>query len=451
MKQAKSSNKNQKQKTMSNGQKGGQRMTKSATPSRRATQRVAGRGDYYLPGTFANIGRALGSRAGGFLGERAGSLLSTVSGMGDYQVNDIVNTEKAMVTAHPRIYEFTNEELVQVVRSPGTSFTSWTFANNPGLTNFPWLSAIAQRYNKYKFTQLVYHFDSTSSEYASGSGLGTVAIATNYDAADRAFSTMAEMEATAHCVSGKPSVNKLHGVECAPSDDSFKWRYVRSAAPPASTDVRVYDHSDTTLATEGLSAPAGVVIGRLKVFYTVQFTSPIALGIPPVYMPDYPATRAWYTQTAALANSIRWGVPDDVTGPTFTTAATDVVTTWVNGGATASIGGGVQPIFDIVGSTLKICAKGTYRITATFVFSTAPSGSFGVIPTPSGCTLVDAIGGAGTLWSADRRLATVNYIVAAGSATIDNPATIIVSKSSDWGATYVISQSYVTVSVLRNN
>ncbi|APG76496.1 hypothetical protein 3 [Hubei tombus-like virus 7] len=433
----------------SKGGQSGRQTTPSSRPRGGTAQKVRGKGEYLLPGTFAHVGRKLGEKAGGWLGGGAGALLSTVTGMGDYQMNNIMHADRALTSAHPKSYEFTNTELVQVVASTGEAFQSYQYANNPGLGNFPWLSAIAQRFNKYRFKQLVYHFESTSSEYAAGAGLGTVAIATNYDAVDREFASMVEMEATENAVSGKPSVDKLHGVECATAENALKWWYVRSGPPPASTDLRMYDMSETTLATEGLFASPGTVIGRLKVFYTVEFCNPIALGIPAPYLPAPVTLRSWYAPGAAAAGvGPYFGLKDSISSPTWSVGPYQTLPVNVSGGSVGSIGVTTYPVVDVTTNTLKFYCRGTFYVTARFFFSTAPTVTTIAQSTSGACTLNNPYS-AGNTWhvttSTDKTLLSVEGVITVTSASYTTPASVSLSQSG-WGSTFVIGSALTSVS-----
>lgn len=432
---------------------------RQATPSKpimAKTQKIKGKGDYFLPGSFERLGREAGSAAGSWLGGRAGALLSTVTGMGDYQVNSIINADRALTAAHPKSYEFTNTELVQVVASPGTAFTSYQYANNPGLGSFPWLSAVAQRFNKYRFKQLVYLFESTSSEYASGSGLGTVALATNYDAVDRQFASMVEMEATENAVSGKPSVNKLHGVECSPAENNLKWYYVRSGPAPTNTDIRMYDFCDTTLAVEGLSAPAGVIIGRLKVFYTVEFTNPIALGIPAPFLPSPVTLRSWYSTTAGAAGDGPYlGLTSLIGGPMLGTSSPwNPLPFTVGGGGSGSYSVSTFPVFDVTGDTLTFYARGAYHVVFRWNFSTAPAVTTMTDTSPGNLVVYNpysatvAANDFSVVASTDRTSLTAEAVLYVNSASSTTPVTCKLAKSGAWGAAFVVSGAAATVTYL---
>lgn len=417
-------------------------------------QPIRGQGGYFMPGTFSRVGREMGSALGGRIGEGAGALLSTVTGVGDYQVNNIVHADRALTSPLPKMYEFTNTELVQLVASPGTGFNVQSFSNNPGLSNFPWLSAIAGRFNKYRFIQLVYHFETTSSDYSAATGMGAVAIATNYDAADRAFRSMAEMEATENAVSGKPSVDKLHGVECAAEDDPLRWRYVRTTSTiPSNTDIRSYDHSDTYVATEGLSATSGTVLGRLKVFYTVQFTSPIALGIPPSYLPTPPCTRYFVGSGAGagVAEGPFWGTYRASASPTAGGGILDTIPATFN--TATKYGVASQAVFDSgigAGAPLSFYASGTYRILAKWQFSTVPAGVGVTVSTAGSAVLYNPVDGSASpliTGSAARDIVQVEFILNVTSASPSTPAVVTI-PSTLWGVGYVVSAANMSVSYL---
>jgi len=243
-------------------------------------------------GTFATAGSMVGGHlagpGGALIGRAAGKGLSKLVGFGDYTVEtnslvkssvqpDVVPTGfangKPLVVSH--------REYVADVVSSGSGFTYTQYVNNPGVsTTFPWLAGLAKKFQRYRFRQLAYVFKTMSSEYASGSALGSVIISTNTNVLDAAFPNKADMENTAGACSAKPSENLMHGIECESSQLNLKYWFTRddTNVPPAAASLN-YDQSVTTVATQGLSAPAGTVIGELWITYTVELSQPILQAV----------------------------------------------------------------------------------------------------------------------------------------------------------------------------
>jgi len=234
------------------------------------------------------LGQAMAGPIGGRVGRMAGAAISRITGNGDYTVrsNNLVTTASTYVdgqipqfTGSGNITTVCHRDYIQDVVSPGSGFTSIPFSVNPGSsTTFPWLSVIGARFQKYRFRGLVFEFKTTSSEYASGAALGSVILASNYNTADLPFASKIAMENSSFAVSCKPSVSMIHPIECSPKESANQWYYTRDGVNALSA-IQLYDLCTTTLATQGISAPGGTVLGELWVSYCVDFIEPI---IPPV-------------------------------------------------------------------------------------------------------------------------------------------------------------------------
>ena len=159
-----------------------------------------------------------------------------------------------------------------------TDFEHQSLALNPGLeTSFPWLSQVAMNFEEYEFTQLMYTYRSTIADVASNNGqVGTVIMATNYNAAEPSFQSKSMMMGYAHTSSQKTTQNMLHGVECSPGKLSgYKGKYVRSQGLDPGQDIKSYDHGNFQLGIA--NTPHSVsngTIGELWVSYTVKLRKP---------------------------------------------------------------------------------------------------------------------------------------------------------------------------------
>lgn len=252
--------------------------------------RISGTGSYSVG---EKIGASLGSKLGSFLGGKAHHLIKALTGFGDYRVEEnsimkggmdppeVVNSlnNQSTIVRH-------REYLGDILGSK--DFTIDKFPLNPGQQGtFPWLAQIAQSYAEYRFCGLVFEFKSMSSDAvlstATNSALGTVAMATNYNAVDPDFPDKKSMENYMFGSSAKPSQSFYHPVECKKSWTTGQGLYyVRSSAVnslPANADLRWYDHGNFYLATQGMQADGGVV-GELWVTYEVELRKPrLANGI----------------------------------------------------------------------------------------------------------------------------------------------------------------------------
>lgn len=300
--------------------------------NRTTIPRIVGRGDYrttargigrairttgrtLVPaGTFNRIGASVGAGAAGFLtanplgalagglvGGLAGDKFAQLVGFGDYQVkrnslmdlpmgSDVAsfgNMSNATIIRH--------REYVKEIKCPALNpdvFDCNIIQLNPGLrSTFPWLSTIAGNYQEYQFIGCVFEFRSTSSESAAVLPLGSIIIASNYDTADAKYNDKRAMENSQFCVSGKPSKNLIHPVECDPSVTFVPIKHVRSGGIPPTGDSHLYDHANVQVATEGLPIGASGSLGELWVTYEIALYKP-SLGLTTALRDHFYATTA---------------------------------------------------------------------------------------------------------------------------------------------------------------
>jgi len=219
-------------------------------------------------GSFERTGAALGRG------------LARFTGFGDYVMNDIVHTSAR--PSKSRTHTISNCEFVSDVRttvgSSGFDLRDFT-VNASTETTFPWLAAIARQYTKFRFTQLLFEYRTMSSDYSANVGLGSVVMAPIYNINQPNWVTKQQMEAATHAVSFKPSNSAVCGVECAMSDNNFKWYNVRTGSmetTPFTDPVRF------TLALAGTPSaiPNNTLLGELWVHYTIELIEPLLYKAP---------------------------------------------------------------------------------------------------------------------------------------------------------------------------
>lgn len=248
-----------------------------------------GMGRALLEGGGALIGGSLFGPTGAAIGGMAGGALSSIFGLGDYEI-------KENVFMHGQLPKIVNdapsggtiirhsEYLGDVTTSatPG-AFSLVSYGLNPAdEATHPWLAQIAANYEEYEYEGLVFQFRSTSANAlnSTNTALGTVMMATNYDSADPVFASKAEMLNYEFSCSSKPSESLLHMIECAPNQTVLGHRYTRPGLPPAGTDIRFFDLGKFQIATTGFQG-ASVNIGELHCTYQVRLLKPklfVALG-----------------------------------------------------------------------------------------------------------------------------------------------------------------------------
>nr|WRQ65468.1 structural protein [Tolivirales sp.] len=267
---------------------------------------LTGRGAYTWRQAGRDISTGIGTVAGGALGARTGSkygigIGSSVGGGIGTEVGNLIfgrgayNVSQNSLYSHgtvlsegmetPKFIEgnqftrISHCEFVQdiVVPASPTAFTNLQFVINPGNPAlFPWLASIANNYQQYELMGMVVHFKSTSTDFSTSGALGSVILATNYDVLEVPFANKIIMENSQYAVSAKPSLSQLHAIECDPKLTVSDVKYIRNASSSTtvSQDARFYDHGSFQIATVGLSATAGQVLGELWVTYDVKLLKP---------------------------------------------------------------------------------------------------------------------------------------------------------------------------------
>lgn len=249
-------------------------------------------GSAVAPGVGTGIGASIGAGAGG--------LLSYLTGVGEYKLHKNVfanGAPPAMVNrdTHGGVTVRNREYICDIISGASGTFNVEVFPIQPGLTSsFPLLSEIAQGFDQYEFQGLAYEFRSMSGDAlnSTNTALGTVCMATNYNAAQPAFGSKAAMENYEFGQSVRPSSSCLHLVECEKGQMVLDNQYVRTGAVPAGQDVRFYDHGNFEIATAGMQG-SYVNVGELWVTYQVKFLRPkmySALGLATKYAHYYTGT-----------------------------------------------------------------------------------------------------------------------------------------------------------------
>jgi hypothetical protein len=253
-------------------------------------------------GTFSNAGGAVGGALGSNLtggsklasnvGSRAGrylgSSIAKIVGFGDYNV--VGNSLSKIGSSLPEGYDIpsfgnANHETVirhreyvgdVVVPSNPTAFNLTQYKINAGnSTLFPWLAAVAARYQQYRVNGMIIEYKTMSSDITAGGALGTVILATNYDAIAVNFQNKVQMENSQYACSAKPSRSQIHAIECDPSITQSKLLYVRdSSQSSAVSDDRFYDLGHFQIATQGLPGTTGQTLGELWVSYDISLFKP---------------------------------------------------------------------------------------------------------------------------------------------------------------------------------
>lgn len=245
---------------------------------------------------FRDTGGVIGNRIGGMFGNAnmgrgigrwLGTGIGSIFGSGDYTLSGSAPSYNVMTNA-AQIPKFDTTRQTNVVCHReylgdilGTAaFTNRQYPLNPGMSStFPWLSTLAASYQEYKFHGLVFEFRSLITDFVTSGAPGVIVMSTNYNADAPVYTTKQQMENAEFAVSTKPTINLMHGVECADKQTILPQRYVRSSSPPSGQDLRLYDLGNFQFASA--SNPIQD-LGELWVSYCVEFFKPIQATVTDV-------------------------------------------------------------------------------------------------------------------------------------------------------------------------
>ena len=255
------------------------------------------------PGAGAKIGSTLGSAfgpVGSLLGGAAGGLVHKlvhkVTGFGEYTLPSYtVTSNRLLETNDPPTVQNEGKEFVirhreyigdiysGVAGSSGapapSPFKIQAFDINPGLIeSFPWLANVAARFEEYRIEGMLFEYKSMYSDAAvqTGGSLGTVIMATSYNAAKPLFTSKLEMENYEFAQSAKPSVSMCHPIECARGSAPLSELYVRTSSQNVTgQDVKMYDFGKFQIASQGVpSTGSAQSLGECWVTYQIRFLKP---------------------------------------------------------------------------------------------------------------------------------------------------------------------------------
>jgi hypothetical protein len=277
------------------------RVVRAAAPVPR--YKVRGRGDYKAnvksrwgegggsaKKLFEAAGSAVGGPVGGYLGGLLNRAIYALTGFGDYQVQQNVllesNAPPTVVNRSNKEFVVRHREYIQDIYSlAGTAntpsgFGILAFPINPGdAKTFPWLSTIADKFEQYRIEGMLFEYKSLYSDavVTQNGSIGSIVLATEYNAGAPLFSSKQAMENYQFAQSCKPSCSVLHPIECANRQNVLSELYIRPGTLPAGEDVKTYDFGDFQIASQGIplgAAGAAVNLGEIWVTYQIVLLKP---------------------------------------------------------------------------------------------------------------------------------------------------------------------------------
>jgi len=233
---------------------------------RRRRQRRRGRqggGQQNVPKTVMVVQQPQGRRKRRKGANRSLRNLTGISGVGIQRGGEIVNTR---THSAPEIRE--GEELISTVLG-SVAFTTTQFNINPAnAITFPWLSKIAQLFERYEFEALSFHFGHDVSGFATQGQTGLVYLSALYDAAAAAPTAVNQIEATdpfVPCMPNQDSKCRLDKKSMHPANEP---KYCLQGNPPGASDIKTYNVGSLFVTTTGMANASE--IGKLRVKYRVK-------------------------------------------------------------------------------------------------------------------------------------------------------------------------------------
>jgi len=182
--------------------------------------------------------------------------LGVTSGPMGTSLPKITSTRNGMIVTH--------RERVKNVTAAGSAFEAHSYVVNPGMAGtFPWLSSLANLYEKYKFRKLKIHY----MPCCASTQIGQLCFAADWDVNDIDPDSMEEMGAwqdhmTTNCWA--PC-----SVDLFPTLNDRKPEHFTRPGTPYSLDFDLtnYDTCKLWVATTGVGA---AVIGSFEIEYTIE-------------------------------------------------------------------------------------------------------------------------------------------------------------------------------------
>lgn len=262
----------------------GSAVAKKVRKTKKAKGNILGRAGRYLGQMVPYVPQIAGD-VGEYLGNKLGRGIGSVFGHGDYvlpgfnvQSNTLIpgDTPPQFGVEHgDRVTRVRHREYIGDVFS-STGFTIQGYYINPGLgSTFPWLSAVAGNYECYRIRGMLFEFKSMSSDAlnSTNTALGSIIMATQYNAASSNFASKQQMENYEFAQSCKPSQCMLHYIECERGANPLSEQYIRVGSVPSGQSAQLYDIGQFFLATTGMQA-ANVNLGELWVTYDIELLKP---------------------------------------------------------------------------------------------------------------------------------------------------------------------------------
>jgi hypothetical protein len=184
-----------------------------------------------------------------------------------------VQTSLGDRTVHPYKMEYIGDVL-----SGGTSPTYSivdTYPVNPGqIVTFPWMSAIAQNYEMFRFKSLKFIYKPQVTEFTAGANSGVVIMTFDYNAGDPGPSNKVlalESKPSVDCVAYQTMTLVLDPKMLNGMSDA---KFVRANSIPPNADIKTFDCGNLFVSTQGQTV-GNLALGELYVAYELETFVPV--------------------------------------------------------------------------------------------------------------------------------------------------------------------------------
>lgn len=175
------------------------------------------------------------------------------------------------------------EYLGDVLTDSLNQFAYDLYIGNPGdPVTFPWLAAIARRFESYRFVRHVMRYVG----YAGTGTSGEAVLAIDYDAKDPTNDeTKTTLLSTGNSVSGSLWDTFEHVSSKTDLQRLGPYRFVFDGALTPMVD-RTDSYGNIYVATTPSSAPSGTAVGEIWISYEVEFLTPVMTGLSSSFTPS---------------------------------------------------------------------------------------------------------------------------------------------------------------------
>lgn len=234
-----------------------------------------------IAGAGAGTVHPAAAQYGRLAGRMMGRKIASIIGHGDYEMS-VPTHNSLMKSPAPSDASFAAEhgsvrikhrEYVGDIRAGASGTTSIvTYAINPGNYQlFTFLPSIAECYEEYKFSGLVFEGKSMVTDYSTVSQLGIIALGTQYNAAETPWTTRFQVENAADGMSTKPTKDFVFGVEC--KDQPTNGLYVSVNNDTTPLNLQNLGNLNIALLNTGAYA-SGSAVYELWVTYDIILRKP---------------------------------------------------------------------------------------------------------------------------------------------------------------------------------